>query len=178
MSISQGLKAGLAAGVIYGLVVGMLHFGTLEACRATQLQFIQAQIDSLGSSINYTATQLFATDVIYYPIIYGLWSLIYGVIFGALFAWGYSRLPGSTSKSKGLILSIPVFLVGIFAGPAFFGYQCNPEYLPFLFLAAGLPVAVVFGYVLGVFYDSFGRLAIEEKENSRKRVNNRSSPAH
>ncbi len=160
MPISQGLKAGLAAGVVYGLMIGLLHFGTLEACRTTQLVYIQGQLDKIGS--NATATDLFATDVIYYPMIYGLWSLVYGVIFGAVFAYVYTNLPGANSKIKGTVLGVAVFVIGIFAGPAFFGYQCDPSFLPYIFLAAGFPVAMVFGYVLGVFYDSFGRLAKEE----------------
>jgi hypothetical protein len=144
-------------------MVGMLHFGTLEACRTTQLQFIQSQISAQIHPTNATAEELFATDVIYYPMIYGLWSLVYGVIYGVLFAWIYLRVPGSTSTKKGVVMSIPVFLIGIFVGPAFFGYQCIPAYLPYIFLAAGLPVSIAFGYVLGVFYDSFGRLEKEER---------------
>ncbi len=168
MSISQGLKAGLAAGVIYGLMVGMLHFGTLEACRTTQLQFIQNRIASQNPPTNATASELFATDVIYYPMIYAIWGLVYGVIYGAIFAYLYSRIPGRNSRSKGVLLSVPVFLIGLFAGPAFFGYQCSPTYLPYFFLVAGLPVSVAFGYVLVVFFDSFVRVALEQGAGSVK----------
>lgn len=166
MSISQGLKAGLAAGVVYGLMVGLLHFGALEACKTTQLDYIANQIAS--QNLNASAIDLFTTDVIYYPMIYGLWSLVYGVIFGAAFALIYFKLPGSDSRKKGFILAIPVFLVGLFAGPAFFGYQCAPYYIPYLFQASGLPVSVVFGFVLGTFYDSFGRLAAEQRDEIEK----------
>lgn len=166
MPVSQGLKAGLAAGVVYGLMVGMLHLGVLEACRTTQLQYIATQI--VKQNINATASSLFSTDIIYYPMIYGLWSLVYGVIYGAVFALIYVRLPGQSSKRKGMMLSVPVFLIGLFAGPAFFGYQCVPSYLPYFFQLAGLPVAIAFGFVLGTFYDSFGRLAIEQKEELEK----------
>lgn len=164
--ISQGLKAGLAAGVVYGFMVGMLHFGALQACRTTQLQYIATQIAK--QNINATADSLFATDTIYYPMIYGLWSLVYGVIYGASFAWIYLKLPGSSSKRKGMLLGIPVFFIGLFAGPAFFGYQCVPSYIPYVFQITGLPVAIIFGFILGVFYDSFGRLVIEQKEEAEK----------
>ena len=164
VAVSQGLKAGLAAGVVYALMVGMLHFGALEACKTTQLQYIATQIAK--QNINATADDLFATDAIYYPMIYGLWSLVYGVIYGAVFALIYLRLPGGSSKRKGMILSIPVFIIGLFAGPAFFGYQCVPSYIPYIFQVAGFPVAIAFGYILGVFYDSFGRLAVEQKEEA------------
>lgn len=164
MPISQGLKAGLAAGVIYGFMIGMLHFGVLEACKTTQLQYIAEQI--AAQNVNATASDLFATDVIYYPMIYGLWGLIYGVIFGIIFAFLYHVLPGSGSRAKGLVLGTPVFIVGLLAGPAFFGYQCIPAYIPYLFQAAGFPSAIAFGFVLGTFYDSFGRLAAEQSNRA------------
>ena len=166
MSISQGLKAGLAAGVVYGLLVGLLHFGALEACRTTQLEYIAQQI--AGQNVNATAADLFATDVIYYPMIYGLWSLIYGVIFGVIFAVGYLKIPGHSSRRKGYVLALPVFIVGLLVGPAFFGYQCTPYYIPYLFQASGLPVSIIFGFVLGTFYDSFGRLAVEQRNEAEK----------
>ena len=162
MPISQGLKAGLAAGVVYGLMVGLLHFGALEACKTTQMEYIASQI--ANQNLNATASDLFATDVIYYPMIYGLWSLIYGLIFGIVFSLGYLKLPGRDSRKKGFVLAIPVFLIGLFVGPAFFGYQCTPYYVPYLFQASGLPVSFIFGFVLGTFYDSFGRLAIEQRD--------------
>lgn len=170
LSISQGLKAGLAAGVVYGLMVGLLHFGALEACRTSQLQYIANQI--ANQNLNATASDLFATDVVYYPMIYGLWSLVYGVVFGVVFALAYLKIPGRDSRRKGFVLAIPVFFIGLFIGPAFFGYQCTPSYLPYLFQAGGLPVSFIFGFVLGTFYDSFGRLAVEQRnevERSRSK---------
>src|ERR1700730_14015015 len=128
MPVSQGLKAGLAAGVIYGVLVGLLHLSTLEACSSSQLSYISQQL-ALHPVANVTATDLFTTDTIYYPMVYGIWSLIYGVIFGAIFAALYFRLPGLNSKKKGMFLGIPVFLIGVFAGPASFFYQCSPSYL-------------------------------------------------
>ena len=163
MPISQGLKAGLAAGVIYGVLIGLLHLGTLEACSSSQLSYISQQL-ALHPVANVTATDLFATDIIYYPMVYGIWSLIYGVIFGAIFAGLYLRLPGINSKRKGMVLAIPVFFIGVIAGPASFFYACNPSFIPYISFSLGLPVSFAFGYVLGIFYDSFGRLAKEQQE--------------
>jgi hypothetical protein len=175
LHISLGLKAGLAAGVIYGAMVGLLHLGTLEACSATQLSFIESELLKQIPPTNATAADLFATDIIYYPMIYGLWSLVYGVIYGAVFAAIYLKLPGSNSKRKGMMLAPAVFVIGAFLGPAAFNYSCSPAFVPYVALSAGLPVAIVFGYVLGLFYDSFGRLSIEEKENEVKRRASQSS---
>ena len=168
MPISQGLKAGLAAGVIYGAMIGLLHLGTLEACSTAQISYISQQLIKLNTPANVTASSQFATDVIYFPMVYGIWAMIYGVFYGALFAVLYLKLPGSNSKKKAMVLGIPVFLVGIFAGPAvFFVYQCGSSFFPILSQLAAIPASFAFGYVLGVFYDSFGRLASEERENEK-----------
>jgi len=148
--------------------VGLLHLGTLEACSSAQISYITQQLIKLNAPANVTASDQFATDVIYFPMVYGLWALIYGVFYGALFSVLYFRLPGSNSKKKAMVLGIPVFLVGIFAGPAvFFVYRCGPSYVPLISQVVALPVSFVFGYVLGLFYDSFGRLAKEEKEDKK-----------
>ena len=169
LPISQGLKAGLAAGVVYGGMVALLHIGTLEACSATQITYIQQQLQQLGAPTNETASQMFSTDVLYFPMIYGIWGLVYGVVYGAVYAAIYSKLPGSNSKLKGMSLGIPVFLIGVFAGPMdYLAYHCSPTFVPVISLALGVPASFLFGYVLGVFYDSFGRLALEQKQEEEK----------
>jgi hypothetical protein len=169
MSISQGLKAGLAAGVVYGAMVGLLHLGTLEACSSTQISFISQELLKLNAPTNETASGMFATDVLYFPMIYGLWGLIYGVLYGAFFAKFYDHLPGGTSKTKGMVLGVPVFFIGLFAGPAsLYVINCSPAFIPYLSQALSLPASIGFGYILGMFYDSFGRLAIEQKEEREK----------
>ncbi len=169
--ISQGLKAGLAAGVIYGAMIGLLHFGTLQACGATQLQYISSELLKQPSS-NATAQELFSTDLIYFPMFTGLTTLVFGVICGAIFAILYQRLPGSNSKRKGMVLVLPEYiilnlLIGVTFGPAFFLYQCNPSYFPLISALAGVPASFAFGYILGIFYDSFGRLRREEIDAER-----------
>lgn len=172
--ISQGLKAGLAAGVIYGAMIGMLHFGILDACSAAQIQFISSELLKQPVPVNATASDLFATDLIYFPMFTGLTTLVFGVICGAVFAYFYRRLPGSNSKKKAMVLVIPEYivlnlLIGITFGPAFFLYQCNPGYLPVVPSILGVGAALVFGYILGVFFDSFGRLKQEEEAEEASR---------
>ncbi|MHB8568056.1 MAG: hypothetical protein ACYC7D_07980 [Nitrososphaerales archaeon] len=172
--ISQGLKAGLAAGVIYGAMIGLLHFATLEACSPAQLQYISTELLKQVAPSNATAQDLFSTDLIYFPMFTGLTTLVFGVVCGAFFAALYLKLPGSSSKKKGMVLAIPGyvilnFLVGVTFGPAFFLYQCNPSYLPVVPALVGIPASFAFGYILGVFYDSFGRLREEQKEEDELR---------
>ncbi len=169
MSLSLGLKAGLAAGVVYGAMVGLLHLGTLEACSSAQISFIAGQLLKLNAPTNETATAMFGTDVLYFPMIYGIWGLIYGVLFGVVFAKLYNRLPGDTSKRKGMVLGVPVFLIGLFAGPAsYYVINCSPAFIPYISQALALPASFGFCYILGMFYDSFGRLEIEQREEREK----------
>ncbi len=158
--LSQGLKAGLAASTIYGALIGVQHFGLLEACRNTQLQFISQQ---LTSNQNETANNLFATDLVYFPINWGIRALIAGVVYGAAFSVLYRRLPGRNSKQKGMFMGIPVFLIGIFLDLSGLEVNCSPYLISISAMIVSVPISVVFGYLLGKFYDSFGSLEIEEK---------------
>ena len=150
-------------------MVGLLHLGTLEACSSAQISFISQQLLKLNTPTNETASAMFGTDVLYFPMIYGIWGLIYGVLFGAIFAKLYHRLPGKTSKQKGIVLGIPVFLIGLFAGPAsYYVINCSPTFIPYISQALSIPASFAFCYILGMFYDSFGRLEIEQREEREK----------
>jgi MFS family permease len=169
LPISQGLKAGLAAGVVYGAMIGLLHLGTLEACSSAQISIIAQKLLQENGPTNVTASTMFySTDVLYFPMIYAIWALIYGVVYGVVYAALYIWLPGTDSKRKGMTLGIPVFVIGIVAGPAYPNYVCSPSYLPLIAIGLGLPASFVFGYVLGLFYDSFGRLAQEQRMEREK----------
>ena len=160
-AVSQGLKAGLAAGVIYAAIIGLMSLTTLLGCSSAQISFIAAH-----SPTNVSASSIFySTDIVYYPMVYGVLTLVFGLIFGLIFTFGYSRLPGSNSKIKGSILGVAVFLAVAFIGPGFFDeYACVGSAFPDLIFGLSVPAALLFGYLLGSFYDSFGRLEREETE--------------
>ena len=68
-----------------------------------------------------------------------------------------------------MVLGVPVFLIGLFAGPAsLYVINCSPSFIPYISQALSLPASIGFGYILGMFYDSFGRLAIEQREEREK----------
>lgn len=144
-------------------MLGLLHGGTLEACSSAQLQFIS---NHLPSTTNQTAQELFAYDVEYFPIVYGIWALVYGVLFGAIFSAIYARLPGSNSKRKGIVLGFGLAIVSLFVGPGSLSYSCGSNIFPILASTAGVAAGLFFGLVLGIFYDSFGRLHEEEEKDS------------
>ena len=95
----------------------------------------------------------------------GIWAMIYGVLSGALFAFIYTRLPGTNSKQKGMVLGIGVLVVGFLVGPASYSYACSSDVFPALATIGGFASGIFFGFVLGVFYDAFGRLHEEEKND-------------
>ncbi|MDG6994815.1 MAG: hypothetical protein JRN52_02735 [Nitrososphaerota archaeon] len=168
MPISQGLKAGLAAGVVYGLMIGILHVSFIAACSTDQLAYITQQIATRNLQ-NVTAQQIYSTDLVVLPIYWGLGAMILGVLYGVTFGLLYKSIPGVDSRKKGIFLSIAVFGIGFFMGLPGYGIACTPAFMSFLPLVLSVPISLAFGYLLGVFYDSFGRLAKEEKEEERNR---------
>jgi len=162
--LSLGLKAGLAAGVVYAAMLGIQHLALLETCSSTQIAYIQQQI--LLQHTNETANDIFSTDLVIFPLYYGILSLILGVIYGVAFSFLYKRLPGSTSRNKGIFIAFPVFVLGILLGISGLEINCDPNWIPYLALAVSLPIAIGFGYILGTFFDSFGRLETEQREGS------------
>lgn len=175
MAISQGLKAGLAAGVVYGLLIGISHLTFQVACSADQLTYIAQQI-ALRNLQNVTAQEIYSTDLVILPIYWGLGALILGVVYGVGFALLYHSIPGSNSRKKGLVLSIPVFAVGFLMGLPGYGIACTPDFLSLLPLILSVPISFAFGYILGIFYDSFGRLSKEEREEDRQRSTPKDNP--
>jgi hypothetical protein len=161
-SKSQAAKGGLAAGLIFGFIIGLLHLGTLAGCSSAQLSYITHQLQLTDS--NATASSVYSFDLVYYPMVNGLFAFILAVILSVGFGAFYLKIPGRTSKQKGEVWAIPVFIVAVIAGPAYVPYQCSPFFLPYLATIAAIPATIVFGYLLGVFYDAFGRLAVEQRE--------------
>jgi hypothetical protein len=160
--LSQAAKGGLAAGLIFGFLIGILHLGTLAACSSAQLGYINNRLAALGS--NQSASTIFSFDLVYYPMVNGLTGFVLAEILAVGFGALYLKLPGRDSKKKGEVWAIPVYVVALIVGPAYIPYQCSPTFIPYLATLACFPAAVAFGYLLGVFYDAFGRLAIEQKE--------------
>ena len=168
MPISQGLKAGLAAGVVYGLMIGILHVSFQAACSTDQLAYITQQIATRNLQ-NVTAQEIYSTDLIMLPIYWGLGALILGVLYGVTFGLLYTAIPGISSQKKGIFLGIAVFAIGFLMGLPGYGIACTPDFMSFLPLLLSVPISLAFGYLLGVFYDSFGRLAKEQREEERNR---------
>lgn len=182
-SLTKGIKAGLAAGVVYALLIGLLHTGFLSLCSSYQISFIQTQIANINpttmittnsSTITTTtaipsAQDIFNTDLVVLSLDWAVGALIAGVLYGAVFGILWERIPGATSRRKGLFLSAFVFLLGIVFGLSGWELGCSPDYYHFFPVAASIPISAAYGYLLGLLYDSFGEVEIEEAEIAKQK---------
>jgi hypothetical protein len=151
-------------------MIGLLHLATLLGCSTTEIRYIS---HSGNLPANTTASQIFyGVDIVYYPMIYGVFAFVIAIVFGVIFAYAYKRLPGLRSSTKGVTIGAFLFVFVAFAGPGYFtDYSCSSGPLPvtpYATFILSIPAALFFGYLLGSFYDSFGRLEIEETEERRK----------
>jgi hypothetical protein len=179
--LSQAAKAGLAAGLIFGAIIGVIHLTTLAVCSSAQLNYITGKLQAEHIT-NQTASGVFGFDLVYYPMVNGLTGFILGEILAVGYGAAYLLLPGSNSKRKGELYAVPVFIVTVVVGPAYVAYTCSPFFIPYIATAAAFPASIAFGYLLGVFYDAFGRLAIEQREEieaakRKEQENKKSNPA-
>ncbi|MGI0078407.1 MAG: hypothetical protein ACRECH_02175 [Nitrososphaerales archaeon] len=182
-SISKGIKAGLAAGVVYAALIGLLHTGFLTICAPYQIAYIQSQtaglnpttvittsLTTITTTVTFPSAQdIFNTDLVVFSLDWAVGALVAGVIYGAIFGAFYERLPGSTSKKKGLYLSIFVFILGIVLGLSGWELGCSPDYYHAIPVLASVPISAAFGYLLGMLYDSFGAVEREEQEIAKRK---------
>ena len=152
----------MAAGVVYGLLIGAIHFSYLEICSSTQLSYIAQRIAELH--LSGSATDYFSTQLVVFPIYFGLGALVLGVIYGAFYSLVYTKLPGSNSLTKGVSLGVLVFVLGYILDISGYEIGCAPSFIPYTALALSLPISIAYGYLLGIFYDSFGRYELERKK--------------
>ena len=144
----RGAKAGAISGIIYGPINWLsINIG------------INLSYGTLGNWIARTITQgTWALTCIIKNIIGGV---IGGMIFGVIFAVLYDKLPGKTSGIKIIIISI-IYWVAIPLGlPVlntlrlwgfegfFWGFMWEPTLI-------GLVTSIIWGWLLGFFWDRFG----------------------
>ncbi len=135
--LSKGLKAGAVSGVIYGAVG----------------EVIKSIIASLswGYGIHY---------YVFFSAIWGaIYGLILGIIVGLIFAVAYKSLPGTTSMVKGIIISIFSWLIVSFLFQYIINYRRSyfSEYYQRAIMV-DLIFFIFFGFLLGIFWDKFGKL--------------------
>jgi hypothetical protein len=136
--IGTGAKAGVVSGVVYGIISSITTYMTVLFTKEEVISAIRASLP-LDSPI--TAEQLFDFVLVLSPIFVILLGLVVGVILGVLYGLGYEKIPGRNSVYKGLVIGLGNLHYGISY------FMVN--------LTWNLVISLVFGALLGVFYDKF-----------------------
>jgi hypothetical protein len=84
---------------------------------------------------------------------------IFGIICGLAFADWYEKLPGKSFLMKGVVLGVVLWIVfgviGRATGGKVLAVLGDPLFLFPTFLVGGLMIAILFGSLLGFFWDRF-----------------------
>lgn len=158
MKWGLGLKTGVVAGAIYGLLNGFVALAITIVMREELIKQIQAQFARLPYDIPITAEQIYPITVAMSIPGSIMGGLIVGAILGIVFLILYGELMGKDSKRKGLCFSILLIIGTGLAEIAFPGsglplIMIQTSYL--VFTPVNILFFLVFGYLLGKFYDRF-----------------------
>ena len=148
--IGTGAKAGVVSGVVYGIISSITTYMTVLFTKEEVISAIRASLP-LDSPI--TAEQLFDFVLVLSPIFVILLGLVVGVILGVLYGWGYEKIPGRNSIYKGLVIGV-IFWIIFFVLLGLGNLQYGISYF-MVNLTWDLVISLVFGVLLGVFYDKF-----------------------
>lgn len=153
--VITGIKAGVVSGAIYGIILA--PFTYLELILFKE-EFMSMIILPPGSSI--TAEQAFNFALLIGPIIVFIVGIILGLIFGIIYGWAYDKIPGKTSIIKGIIFGLILwFILSVLLGLGNLWYSIT-YYL--YGLGVGLIEYLIFGVLLGFFYNRFIPKAVEK----------------
>ncbi len=142
----RGALAGGVAGVIYGIFFGVSGLAVMLAFGVKLEQLIGPGIAELG-------TVALVPIFIISGIVVGV---AVGVIFGVAYAALYGRVPGDTSIRKGAVFSIIFWLTGLVFSQNTFRILGEAAIVTTLVIQ-GLITALVWGALLGTFWDKFSR---------------------
>ncbi len=148
--IGTGAKAGLVSGVVYGAISSITTYIMVLFAKE---EIISAIRESLPQDFPITAEQLFEFALIFSPIFVVIVGVVAGVILGVIYAWGYEKVPGGNSIFKGLVFGIILWVI-IDVLLRLGNIQYGTTYFA-LSLAWSLVIALIFGALLGIFYDKF-----------------------
>ncbi len=152
-------KTGAVAGVIYGILQGIVSVLTFVFYRE---QIIELMRSSIPSNVEIPLSMEQLADIGMISAIPGsiIGGIIAGIIVCFIFALMYNELLGKDSKRKGIFLCF-LLLIGIGLGelayPGVIGgiFMVQTRYI--MLTPLNVVFFLVFGYLLGNFYDKFGQ---------------------
>ncbi len=145
----RGIKAGIVSGIIYGIISAILGLLII-------MVYWQTLMGGLG--VFFMGTDMMAVFMFMLPSLFIgaiVAGIIGGIIFGLIYAAIYNSLPGSTSVMKGIVLSLLFWIIFSLA----LGYTSmtvyGMEYFAVNNVVIGLITSVIWGFLLGKFWDKF-----------------------
>jgi len=148
--VVTGIKAGVVSGAIYGIILAPFIYFELILFKE---EFMSVIIASLPQGSLITPEEAYNITLLIGPILVFIIGIILGVIFGIIYGWAYDKIPGRTSIIKGIVFGLILWL--IFSAILGLGnLQYGVTY--YLYgLGEGLVTSLIFGILLGFFYNRF-----------------------
>ena len=132
----RGIKAGAIAGVVYGAISGVVG----------PLLIYSMQESMYGYSSSMPLYLIFSIP---WAII---WGAVLGLIIGLIYAALYAKIPGSSSIVKAMTVILLLWLIFSVG----FGYITSSYSRYYeMNMISGLITYVIFGFLLGMFWDRF-----------------------
>ena len=158
---STGAKSGLVAGLVWGIISALVTAVALIALKQYIINALNSYIsgNSAAQQLGLTANELYNTVLIIGPVSDIIVGLIGGMILGAIYGWGVNKIPGENYKIKGVVFGIILWIIGA-AFSALSAGEYGVLYTVFN-LAGGFVGAIVYGYLLGTFYEKWSREPIQ-----------------
>ncbi len=158
MKWGLGLKSGITAGAVYGLLTSFVSLAITILMKEEIIKQIQAQFAKLPYEIPVTAEDVYPLALVMSVPGSIIWGLIVGGILGVVFLLLHGELLGRDSARKGLFFSLLMI-----AGTGLAELLSPGAGLPLLMIQTSFPVFtpinillfLVFGHLLGKFYDKF-----------------------
>jgi hypothetical protein len=138
----RGVKSGAVAGMVSGIISAILTAALTFA--------LLASFFGLGLAIGFDLAAIAISSAVYAVV----GGIIGGVIFGAIFAFLYNKIPGTTTRSKAIVLALGYWFIvsvlfslgDLFIGGLWYGAV----------VGVGLLTSLIFGFVLSMMWDRFG----------------------
>lgn len=150
-----GAKAGVVSGVVYGAVSAVSTYVSMVAMKDQVMSAIEK---GLPPDPSITAEQVYEFVLLFGAVFMVIIGVVVGVILGAVYGWAYEKIPGGNSVYKGLIIGV-IFWV-IFDVLLGIGSLQYGSFYTTLNLVWSLVISLVFGALLGIFYNNFTPKAV------------------
>jgi hypothetical protein len=156
----RGAKAGLLAGLISGVLTGVFLYLELQNLKSQITTTIQNSLPA-NSPIDASALANFA--ILLVPVVMIIGGLIGGLILGLIFAAVQDKyMKRQSLPVRGLVFGLILFAIDLLLNAGSVNYGTSALLSGFTISLIG---ALIFGYLLGAFFQRFGPALTTEKKS-------------